>query len=516
MQRTNPSKRHLIPRIGGTRMVPAITVLTLAAGLLAPLAGQAPIRLSIGDVLGLADSASENVGIARAGIEAAGGRLTQARSGWLPQLTGSASYTRTLKSQFSSFAGGGDSDSTSGIPAPIDCSRYRPYPGLSVAERLDSLERGLDCTANGSGGGLDFSNLPFGQANAWRFGLDLRQSILDFSLSARTRGARAGQAQAEAAYDAARARAVFDAATAYYDAQLAGRLLDIADSTLVQAERTLGNTRLAGEVGTAAEFDVLRASVARDNQLPIVAQRRAQHDVAMIRLRQLLDLDPEQPIELVTPLSDTAAVPLPEQVRSVEFGGVNPDDRAPVRQADALTQIAEATRDAASASRLPTLALTSSYAQLAYPKDVFRFGTFLSDWTVGVQLSVPLFTGGRISGQVREAEANAEAARLQLKQVRENAVREASEVRQLLTAAEESFAASEGTAHQAQRAYEIAELRVREGLSTLTDLADVRLQLQQAEANRAQAARDLQVARLRLRLLRDLPIGTGSALGGGF
>lgn len=493
-----------------------ITGLMLAAGLQASLTAQAPLRLSIGDVLGLADSASENVGIARAGIDAAGGRLAQARSGWLPQLTGSASYTRTLKSQFSSFGGSGDGDSNSNTPAPIDCTRYRPNPGLSVAERLDSLERGLDCSANGSSGGFDLTNLPFGQANAWRFGLDLRQSILDFGLSARTRGARAGEAQAEAAYDAARARAVFDAATAYYDALLAERLLDIADSTLAQADRTLSNTRLAGEVGTAAEFDVLRAGVARDNQRPVVAQRRAQHDVAMIRLRQLLDLDPDQPIELVTPLSDTSAVPLPEQVRAADVAVVNPDDRAAVRQADAAQQVAEATRDAASAGRLPTLALTSSYAQLAYPKDVFRFGTFLSDWTVGIQLSVPLFTGGRIGGQVREASANADAARLQLKQVRENAVREASEVRQLLTAAEVSYAASEGTTRQAQRAYEIAELRVREGLSTLTDLADVRLQLQQAEANRAQAARDLQVARLRLRLLRDLPIGTGSSLGGGF
>ncbi|MCA9768574.1 MAG: TolC family protein, partial [Gemmatimonadetes bacterium] len=85
------------------------------------------------------------------------------------------------------------------------------------------------------------------------------------------------------------------------------------------------------------------------------------------------------------------------------------------------------------------------------------------------------------------------------------------EVRTLYDAALASFAASEGTAAQARRAYEIAEIRVREGLSTLTDLADVRLQLQQAEANRAQAARDLQVARLRLRLLRDLPIGTATA-----
>ena len=58
-------------------------------------------------------------------------------------------------------------------------------------------------------------------------------------------------------------------------------------------------------------------------------------------------------------------------------------------------------------------------------------------------------------------------------------------------------------------------MRLREGLSTLTDLSDVRLQLEQAEANRAQAARDVQVARLRALLLRDLPLGAGAGVAGG-
>jgi outer membrane protein TolC len=60
-------------------------------------------------------------------------------------------------------------------------------------------------------------------------------------------------------------------------------------------------------------------------------------------------------------------------------------------------------------------------------------------------------------------------------------------------------------------AYQIAEIRYREGISTQTELSDSRLQLQDAQANRAQAARDLQVARVRLVLLKDLPLDTGSA-----
>jgi outer membrane protein TolC len=78
-----------------------------------------------------------------------------------------------------------------------------------------------------------------------------------------------------------------------------------------------------------------------------------------------------------------------------------------------------------------------------------------------------------------------------------------------LRAAEAQYAASSGTEDQASRAYDIAQLRYREGISTQTELSASRIQLQQARANRAQATRDLQVARLRVALIHDLPLGSG-------
>ena len=63
---------------------------------------------------------------------------------------------------------------------------------------------------------------------------------------------------------------------------------------------------------------------------------------------------------------------------------------------------------------------------------------------------------------------------------------------------------------QATRAYDIADLRYREGISTQLELLDARLVLQLAQVNRAQAARDVQVARARVALLPDLPLGAAA------
>lgn len=490
----------------------AARLLVLTAILpMAVTSAQSPVRLSIADALSRADTSSEAIGIARAAVDAAEGRVMQARSGWLPQLSAAASYTRTLKSQFEALAGdGGDSgDEEPAPPPPENCLRFVPDPSQSVADRLANLERGLDCTANGNGG-IDFSSLPFGQANAWSFGLDAQQTLFDRSLISQGRLARAGRSGAEASLDAARARSLLEVAQAYYDAQLAERLLAIAESTMAQVERTHRETELAHQVGNAAEFDLLRATVARDNQRPVVIQRRTARDLSMTRLAQLLDIPAGTPLELTTPLGDTTAVRVSGYALDGDpFGDAAIDSRAVMREANAMVDAAEAGAGVVGGQRLPSIRLSSAYTKLAYPTEVFGFGTFLTDWNVAVRVSVPLFTGGRIAGQVREAEAQAEQARLQRRQVRELAALEAVEVRDQLSAAEARFDASQSTAAQARRAHEIAEIRVREGLSTLTDLSEVRLQLEQAEANQAQAARDLQVARLRTLMLRDLPLGAG-------
>jgi hypothetical protein len=124
---------------------------------------------------------------------------------------------------------------------------------------------------------------------------------------------------------------------------------------------------------------------------------------------------------------------------------------------------------------------------------------------------LPILTGGRIKGDELVARANLDQARAQLRQTREFAALDARVALSALQLAEASWQASAGTAQQAARAYNIDQIRYREGISTQTDLAQSRILLEQSLANRAQAARDLAVARVKLALLRDLPLQAGAA-----
>jgi outer membrane protein TolC len=468
----------------------------------------APLSLSLQEALARADLASPAVGIARAGITGAQASWLRARSSYLPQLNGSATYTRTLQSEFSAFA----ATTQDTFPAPVNCHHFVPNPSLPLADRLDSLEHAVDCTANGSI--FSLANLPFGQANTWNFGVSGSLTLFDRKIAGQMATADAGRQQASIEVDAQRAAAVVNVAQAYFDAQLAQRLVDIADSTLAQAQRTFDQTRLERQVGNAAEFDQLRAGVARDNQSPVVIQRRAERDQAFLRLRQVLDLAAATPLILTTPLIDTAAAPLPAYAARIAAANDTAiDARAPVREAQAAVFAGDGQVRTARAERLPAIVLSSTYAKIDFPQNVFSFNRFLTDWSVNVQLTVPIYDGGRLHADVLAAEATRDQSAMRLKQARQQAQLEQGDARTQLESAQAAWTASLGTSAQAQRAYDIAELRYSNGLSTLTEVADVRLQLGQAEANSAQAARDLQVARIRLSLLRDLPFGAGTAAG---
>lgn len=452
--------------------------------------------LGLQQVLQIAEAKSESVALARLALTRNDGDFVRAKSGRRPQLSGTASYDRSLANEFQGV--------------------------------FDSIDFGGGDTS----GGLD--NLPFGRANTWRATLSFSQTVYSGGrLEAQDALVGVGRRSSEQALTAARAQVLFDVTQAYYDAALSGRLVAIAEATLEQAGATLRQVQAGFDAGTQPEFEVLRARVGRDNQMPQVIRQRVNRDVALLRLKQLLDLPPDADLRLADVLDDERLAPpgpFLEQVSAVERGlppaggasftlqtNVPLPDRNAVAEAETAVSLREASLRAVQAERRPSVSLTSNYSRIAFPSGVFP-AFDRSNWSIAASVSMPLSTGGRQRGDEMVAQADVEQAKVQLRQVQELAALDTRSAWAELVAARAAWEATSGTVQQAMRAHEIADVRYRAGLSTQLELSDARLLSQQAEANRAQAARDLQVARARVALLPNLPVsggGTAAASGRG-
>ncbi|HEV7387878.1 MAG TPA: TolC family protein [Gemmatimonadaceae bacterium] len=487
----------LAPAIAGAQVVTSPTV---------PIAGTAPRPLTLPEAIRIAEVQSENIRIARAGVERAHGQQYQARSQFFPQIGGTASYTRTLASQFSSVGGAPAVDTTKPTPPPAPCDQYLRDPTATTDERLAGLEDANRCALGGNPFS-SFGSLGFGAKNQYNLGLSFAQSLFAGGrIVAQNEVANAGKRAADIELTAQNAQLRLDITQAYFDAALQDRLVALAESSAVQTDKVLAQTQLARNVGNVSEFDVLRAQVSSANQRPIVIRRRADRESAYLLLKQLLNMPLDATLELTTVVDDSAATNAALASIGVETDTVAAN-RATVRQGAEAIAVQRGLLRVAKGQRLPTIALTSQYGKVAFPLNTLPgSGDFRTNWTVGVAAAIPLFTGGRLKGDQLVAEANLHEAKARYDQLREFAALDARVTINDLLEARAAWEASQGTASQAARAYSIAEVRYREGLSTQLELNDSRILLEQSVANRALAARNLQVARVKLALLPNLPL----------
>jgi outer membrane protein TolC len=497
----------------GTLFASLILIAQGAQAQIAP-AAQSTLQaraISLDEAVRTAEAQSEAIRIARAGVQRAHGQQYQARSLRFPQLGASASYTRTLASQFSSTGGSPAVDTTKPTPPPAPCDQYLLDAAATTAERLLGLENASRC-ALGNNPFSSFGSLGFGAKNQYNAGLSFSQNLFSGGrISGQNAAANAGRRSADIELTAQRAQIRLDVTQAYFDAALADRLVALAESSAVQTDKVLRQTQLARTVGNVSEFELLRAQVSSANQRPIVIQRQSDREVAYLRLKQLLNLPLDTPIQLTTVVDDPVATNA-----ALEATGITSDtaavDRATVRQAADAIDAQRGLLRVTKAQRFPTLALTSQYGKVAFPlTGLPGSGDFRTNWTVALASQFPLFTGGRIKGEQMVAEANLREAQARYDQLREFAALDSRVTINNLLQARAAWQASIGTAEQASRAYSIAEVRYREGISTQLELNDARILLEQAVVNRALAARNLQVARVKLALLPDLPLQATAA-----
>jgi outer membrane protein len=422
-------------------------VLVLACTI--PVAAQQPdtIRLTLSAAVSRGVELSEEVRTARADQEVAEGRVIEARAGALPQITANLAYNRTLASIFDDIS----------------------FPMPDNGDEED--------------GENPFASLPFGRPNVWNASLQIAQPLYSGGrVGTAMRIARQVRLAARLEVEEAETEMALQIRTAYLQAVLAREFVAISREAFDLASAQLEQVELFRQQGTASEFDVLRARVERDNLEPAIVEAVNARRLAELNLKRLINIPADQPIALATDLD--------AQIADVDRTALQAalDGRAALRSLDAVVAAREDAVRIARADRLPSLGAAATFAYQAFPNQVTPFDTdWRRDWSVGVQLSIPVFDGFRTSGRVRQARAELEQTRLLREQVRQGIELELEAALGEFDDARAQIEARSATVAQARRTLELAELRFRSGLATQLDISSARLLLEQARVNEAQA-----------------------------
>lgn len=304
--------------------------------------------------------------------------------------------------------------------------------------------------------------------------------------------ARADLASEDASERAVVLSLVSDVASGYLSLLELDQERAIAERTLTSRQATLALARQRFEQGLTSELDVRQFEA----QVAVPAATLAQTE----RLRA----EQEHQLNLLlgeTPTTVTRGGSLLEAVSALRVPDSIPATllarRPDVLAAERAYAAATARIGVAQASRLPTISITGYYGtQSASAGDLFKSNTEIYQALAGV--SVPLFTGGRLSNEKRAAEARAEQARNQYEQSVLVALREASDALVGVRTARDQVAAQQTQAQALRQALRLAELRYQTGISNYLEvleaqrsLFDAELALSQAQLRQLSAAVEL-------------------------
>jgi len=263
----------------------------------------------------------------------------------------------------------------------------------------------------------------------------------------------------------ARLDAAFSTAEAYYRVQAAREGLATIESEREFRSRDLARIEDLLEIGEATQLEQLRAFSALAAVDPEVARRRGQVTIAEMRLRQLLDLPTDEPLEL-EPSSATLPAP-PEIDRLVAAAAARPEIEDLVHQEDAYEVQQQITR----ADGLPRIDLSGYWGREV------RLVTNLADplyssWAAALELSWPFFDGGRRRGQIEQFESQRRQTALRRAEL-EAAVRlETDQAWTNYATALSRAASAKVFAQAAAEAERVARATYEEGVATQTDLLD--------------------------------------------
>jgi outer membrane protein len=434
-----------------------------------------PLAAPAKDLIGVFEDALHNDPVIRqadANRLAARESKPQALSALLPQINGTAGITRDHSSGFQSQI-----FEVSGTPT---AANPNPPPQLVVARTADQIDNTVQ-----------------------QWALNLRQNVFSWSNWMALKAASHEVAQAEANYASAEQQLILRVSQAYFNVLSSIDTLAADQTSLEAIARQLDQANKRFEVGLIAITDVEDAKAARDTAASTVIAAKRTLATAEDQLQEITG---QKYDSLGKPGVD---MPLnnPEPADQSRWVNISLEQNLSLISSRLAADIARENVRVAQGGHMPTLDLVAGRSYNYTSSDQIFDGTPFSnvdskvnDRQIGLQFTLPIYSGGFTQSKVRQAEYQWIAAKegvVQSSRATERQARDAylgvisgiARVQALRQAVESNRTSLKAT----EAGYEV-------GTRTSVDVLNARRLLVQAETDYAAARYDYIVSDLQLRL----------------
>jgi outer membrane protein len=315
-------------------------------------------------------------------------------------------------------------------------------------------------------------------------GLAVNQLITDFGRTANLTASSKLQAQAASQnVNTTREQVLLQVDTGYFGALQAQAVLHVAQQTLDTRQLLVDQVTALATNKLRSELDVSFAQVELEQARLLLQKSQSDAAAAMATLSTALGYHEYHQFQLVEqPLTAKAATNDVSGLIQIALAE-RPELLSLRNERDAALRYAKSQRD----SRLPTVAAVG-VAGDAPTHDSRLPDNYLAG---GVQLSLPLFAGGLYLSRQHEAELKAQADAELLRTVEDDVIRDVRIAWLNVNNAVEQLQTTEQLLQHAAEAFELADARYQNGISSIVELSQAQLNLTSAQIANTNARYDV-------------------------
>jgi len=334
----------------------------------------------------------------------------------------------------------------------------------------------------------------------------LSQSLFNWTNWTRLASARETAASADRNYDAASQDLFVRTATAYFGVLTAQDALAFAQANEKALARQLDQAEQRFEVGLSAITDVHNARANHDSSVAQVILSQNSVDTAREALVQIIGKDFGE----LKKLREALPLEKPTPTSLQEWVDIALHENPALSSSQHLVEAAEHDIGTARGGHLPTLSAsivrtdTPAWGSSAQSFAGDAFGPFhgnsvTGNTTIGITLNVPIFTGGLVSSQVRQAIFLRDAAQDRAELQRRSVVANTRNAYRTVLAGISEVEATKQAVVSAQSSLDATQAGFEVGTRTIVEVLQIQEQLFQAQSNYSQARHQFVLSGLQLK-----------------
>jgi len=326
------------------------------------------------------------------------------------------------------------------------------------------------------------------KTDSFQWEVTLQQSIIDAGAWMTLKKANKIVAQAEVDYLSAEQDLMVRVCNTYFDVLAAQDTLESEQAARTAIEKQLDQARKRYEVGLIAITDVQEAQAAFDQS--IASEISAKRSLATTKelLREITDSYPE---ELQKPNTNMPLI-MPNPQSENEWVNTALQQNLNLLSAQVGTEIGRNEVNIQKSGHYPTLGLQASKRDMDNNSLRSDSGSPFSPADtenisegIGLQLNIPIYSGGQTSSRVRQAVAQHRAAKEKLERIARETTRKARDAYLGIISGIATVKALEQSVKSSTTALQATEAGYEVGTRTTVDVLDARRRLYSAQTNLA-------------------------------